>query len=198
MQTAGGRALTPAQGTLLRVRRSSKLTLAAIAVTVACFVALAIDLAGPGLQGRITKALAVAAAPLAFALAVRSAVAIWRGPPLAPFPIDYAVLRHGAEAEAIRAAAQLRGALGGAGHAHPARLVLALAAWALAGTAALCVAAGAVSGQGCTDLMVLLGVAVAVRIAFPPRPFWYRERQDGSVVLYPPSVAPHVCARRTA
>lgn len=180
------------------MRRSSKLSAAALSVTVACFAALALDPAGPGSRGEVTRGLALAAAPLSFALAIRSGTGIWRGPALIRFPVEHAVLRCGAEAEQIRAAAQVRGALGGAGHVHPARLVLAVAAWGLAGTVAACAAAGAASPVPCKPMVALTILAVVARISLPARPFWYRERQDGSVVLYPPSAAARVRARRVA
>ena len=178
------------------MRRSSKLSAAALSVTVACFAALALDLVGPGIQGEVTRGLALAAAPLSFALAIRSGTGIWRGPALIRFPVEYAVLRYAAAAEEIRAAAQVRGALGGAGHVYPARLVLAVAAWGLAGTVAVCAAAGAAFPVPCKPTVALTILAVVARIALPARPFWYRERQDGSIVLYPPSAAPHVRTRR--
>ncbi len=192
METVNGRTLTPARGTLLRIQRSPKIATAAITAAVAAFAAtLAID---PlvARAGAVTRGLALLAALLALVMAVRTCAAYWRGPELMHFPVEYAVLCHGAEAAGVRAVAALRGPLGGAGFVHRGRLVLPLFAWL--GVSAV-LAYGAIGGEmlDWRDGLELLVPFVAARVAFPARPFWYREHRDGAVVLYPASVAGRVC-----
>jgi hypothetical protein len=194
VETAGGRALTPARGTLLRVRRSSKFVALALAVTAASFVAFALDLTGHSLSLNLTKALALASAPLAAALAARNAAAYWRGPALVHFPVEYAVLCYGQEAETVRSAAHLRGALGGAGHLHPRRLAFPVIAWLAAATALGYVALGGAGMPGCQRALAVMALALVARVVLPPRAFWYRERRDGSLVVYPAAIRSRVSA----
>jgi hypothetical protein len=195
VETAGGRALTPARGTLLRVRRSSKFASFAVAATTASFVALALGLTGHPAPIALTRALAIASAPLAAALAVRNAAAYWRGPALLHFPVEYAVLCYGQVAEAVRAAAHLRGALGGAGHLHKTRLLFPVVAWLAAAAALGYVALGATGMPGYRRALGVLALTLAARIILPPRAFWYRERRDGSLVVYPASIRARVSER---
>lgn len=195
METAGGRALTPARGTLLRVRRSSKFAVLAVAATTSSFAALALGLTGHAVPVAVTRALAIASAPLATALAVRDAAAYWRGPTLMHFPVEYAVLCYGQVAEAVRASAHLRGALGGAGHLHTRRLVFPVVGWLAAAIALGYEALGAAAMPGYRWALAVAALALAARILLPPRAFWYRERRDGSLVVYPASIRARVSAR---
>lgn len=195
METGTDRALTPARGTLLRVQRSSKLAAGAHIVTAMGIGAVALQLAGRPVSASLTRGIALAALPIAIAMAIRTASAIWRGPALMHFPVEYAVLCRASDAADVRAAASLRGPLGGAGHVHRARLVVPAAAWLLAAVVLGFVAAGAAERPECRQALLWMGVAVAVRALFPPRAFWYREHRDGSVVLYPASVTEHVTLR---
>jgi hypothetical protein len=195
VETAGGRALTPARGTLLRVRRSSKFAVVAVAATTSSFVALALGLTGHPAPVAVARALAIASAPLAAALAVRNAAAYWRGPALIHFPVEYAVLCYGDVADAVRSAAHLRGALGGAGHLHKGRLLFPVVGWLAAAAALGYVALGATAMPGYPRALGVLAVALAGRILFPPRAFWYRERRDGSLVVYPASIRARVSVR---
>jgi hypothetical protein len=195
VETGTGRALTPARGTLLRVRRSSKLAAGALVVTAVGIGAVSLQLAGRPVSASLTRGIALAALPVAIAMAIRTASAIWRGPALMHFPVEYAVLCRASEAADVRAAACLRGPLGGAGHVHRGRLVVPVVGWLLAAVVLGFVAAGAAERPECRQALVWMGVAVAARALFPARPFWYRERRDGSVVLYPASVTAHVSLR---
>jgi hypothetical protein len=195
VETAGGRALTPARGTLLRVRRSSKLTALTLAVTASSFLALALDFVGHPAPLGVSRMLALASAPLALALAIRNAAAYWRGPALLHFPVEYAVLCYGQVAETVRASAHLRGALGGAGHLHRARLVFPMIAWLAAATVMGYVALGGAGMPGCRTALAFFAAGLVLRIALPPRAFWYRERRDGSLVVYPASIRARVSAR---
>lgn len=194
MHTGNGQALTPARGTLLRVRRGSKVTALAVAATMAAFAVSAIDVAGAA-PSLLTRALAAAAVPLALAMAIRTAAAIWRGPELVHFPVEYATLCRGADAADVRAVARVRGSLGGAGHVHRARLVLPTVAWLIAAAVLGLVTTERTHGQEWRIGLELLAAAVAARALFPARPFWYREHRDGAIVIYPASVTVHVCIR---
>lgn len=129
-------------------------------------------------------AVAVAALGLAIVAAARSTAAVWRGPALRTFPHDEAVVCAPREAVAVRAAAQLRGSLGGAGHVHRGRLGLATVAWLAAAACAAAVLVDAAHelaplGAGAT---VVLG---AVARLLPARPFYYREAMGGWIVVHP-------------
>ncbi len=195
VETAGGRALTPARGTLLRVRRSSKLAALTLVVTASSFVALALDLLGYPAPPAVNRVLAVASVPLALALAIRNAAAYWRGPALLHFPVEYAVLCYGPVAETVRTSAHLRGALGGAGHLHRTRLVFPVIAWLAAATVMGYAALGGAGTPGCRTALAVLALGLVGRFALPPRAFWYRERRDGSLVVYPASIRARVSAR---
>jgi hypothetical protein len=194
LDTGNGQALTPARGTLLRVRRGSKIAALATGATLAAFAVSAIDVSGAA-PSLLTRALAVAAVPLALAMAIRAAAAIWRGPELLPFPVEYATLCRGADAAEVRAVARVRGALGGAGHVHRERLVFPAAAWLVAAGVLGLVAASATQGPEWRLGLELLALGLAARALFPARPFWYREHRDGAVVVYPASVTAYVCLR---
>lgn len=195
METAGGRALTPARGTLLRVRRSSKLSALALAATGLSLILVGADFAGYPIPENVTRDLALVSAPLAAVLAIRTAAAYWRGPTLLHFPVEYALLCHGGEAEAIRGSANIRGALGGAGHLHRGRLVFPVVAWLAAAVVLAHVALGAADRQEFRRALTIWAFALVARAVLPPRPFWYRERRDGSIVVYPASIRARVDAR---
>lgn len=132
-------------------------------------------------QPAVATASAIAAA-LAVAAAVRTASWAWRGPPLPPFPTEDVARCAPAEADAVRAAAQLRGTMGGAGHVHRARLAFPAVAWALA-------AASALAGPGPVDAapwVAVMGGSAAAAVLFPARAFFYREASGGRVVVHPP------------
>jgi hypothetical protein len=190
VDTAGGRALTPARGTFLRVRRSSKLSATALAAAALGLTLLALDIAGYPAPTAVTKALVLAATPLAAILSVRTVVGFWRGPTLMHFPVEYAALCTGSEAQAVRTAANVRGPLGGAGHVHPIRVIFPFLGWLATAVVLGCAAAGAT--RECREALLVLVLALAARTIFPPRSFWYRERRDGSLVVYPASVRPYV------
>jgi hypothetical protein len=129
---------------------------------------------------------AAVAAPIALAAGVQRIVYLWRGPPIVSFSRIEAVRCSAAEAEAIRAAAQLRGTLGGAGHLHRSRLVLhalaSLAAGSLAGFALLSPKSDA---GGTWSFAVVAGTGV-LAVLLPARPFYYREATNGDVLVSPP------------
>ena len=128
-------------------------------------------------------AAAVVAAGLALAAAARTASWAWRGPALVRFPTDDVAVCGAREADAVRAAARIRGTLGGAGHVHRGRLALPVISWALAAAAAL---AGPEVGDA-APWMALLGASASASLLLPPGTFYYREATGGRVVLHPAS-----------
>jgi hypothetical protein len=136
------------------------------------------------------------AAPTVLAEAARALLAIRRGPRLVEFEWSDAVMCAPQDAKVVRAAAQLRGTMGGAGHLHPRRLVLAAAAWALAAASGL---------EAIADDRLVLGawppvltlVAALLAFMFPARAFYYREVTGGAVVTSPPTAAGYLLARRS-
>ncbi len=143
----------------------------------------ALSAAGSPVAPPLVGASAAVALLLALAAAGRTLSSAWRGPSLVQFARDAAVECDPAESSEVRAAAQLRGTLGGAGHVHPRRLAFPAAAWFAAATLAGC-------ALGCPELgpgwpATLLVVALVAVAAFPAIPFWYREAHGGIVLLYP-------------
>jgi hypothetical protein len=123
------------------------------------------------------------AVAVSLGLAGRSVARIWRGPPLVGFPKEGAAPCDPVEAEAIRAAAQVRGTLGGAGHVKRARLLFPALAWA----AAAAFAAGFVD-PGAEARLWALAVLVPFAVlsaSLRASPFHYREAMEGWLVVYP-------------
>jgi hypothetical protein len=150
---------------------------------VALQVLAAIRHAGAGLPTTSLAAAGAVTAGLALAAAVRTAAWGWRGPPIVALPKDEVAVCDPTDADAIRARAQLRGTMGGAGHVHPGRLALPALAWAS-------VAASAISWQEpirAAPWIALLGACMAAAFLFPAKAFMYREATGGRVVLHPPS-----------
>ncbi|HET8542438.1 MAG TPA: hypothetical protein VFL83_21370 [Anaeromyxobacter sp.] len=165
------------------MRRISGIGAVAGGAWVALQALSAIRDAGAGIPSSSLAAAGVVAAALAGLAALRTASWAWRGPVIVPLPEDDVVVCCPPEAEAIRAAAQLRGTMGGAGHVHPGRLVLPAAAWASAAAAAL---AGPELLDAAPWIAVLAASATAA-LALPARAFFYREATGGRVVLHPAS-----------
>lgn len=161
------------------------LTLVAPSGAVWCgFGALAIARAAGAAvpRGAVSIAAALAVA-VSIGLAGRSLARIWRGPPLIGFPKEGATPCDPVEAEAIRAAAQVRGTLGGAGHVNRTRLLFPALAWAAAAAfAAGFVAPGAEARLW--PLAVLVPFAV-LSVYLRPSPFHYREAMEGWLVVHP-------------
>ncbi len=165
------------------MRRLSGIGVAASGSWVALQLASTLRSAGAAIPSSTLGAASAVAAVLALAAALRTASWAWRGPLLLPFPQDDVAVCAPAQAEAVRAAAQLRGTMGGAGHVHRIRLALPVLAWASAGAVAL-------AGPGLLDAppwTMLLGVSTTATVLFPARAFFYREATGGGVVLHPAS-----------
>ncbi len=135
-------------------------------------------------------ALGTAAAVLAATVAVRNLAYVRRGPLILAFQRREGMLCDARESAAIRAAAQLRGTMGGAGHLSPHRLALSAAAWAAAALQALMFV---VPEHGPTTFLPLAWVVASggLAVRFPAVPFYYREAAGGCVVAFPADV----CAR---
>ena len=143
-------------------------------------------------------ACAVFAGPVALVATLRAIAAAWLGPPVVAFSREEAALCRPAEAIAIRAAAQLRGTMGGAGHLYRRRLLFPAAAWA----AALACAVEAIGAPG-LDIarpwpFVIAAVAPLVTWMFPARPYWYREVTGGGIVVSPPEIPAFFAAHGVA
>ncbi len=157
--------------------------------TIAACVALAAVEAARllGIEVPRTAAMLTASgtAVLAMTVAVRHVAFVWRGPVIVSFRRRDGMLCDANEAAVVRAAAQLRGTMGGAGHVHPHRLMLTAGAWAAASVQALVLVG---PDRGLTRFVPLTAVIVAGALAaqFPAVPFYYREAAGGCVVAFPP------------
>lgn len=172
--------------------RSAKLTAASIGAWGALGVLHLARVAGAAVPAIAQPLLAGAAAALATIAACCSLAAMWRGPELVAFPRGAAAACDPERAELVRAAARIRGTMGGGGHLHPARLLLATVAWGLAAAAAASVGVAARGGREPGSfldvpppLLVATGAAFALAAALPPRSFVYRELSGGGVIVHP-------------
>lgn len=138
-------------------------------------------------------ACATVAAPLALAAAARTLSSAWLGPPIVAFSAADAVLCAPADAASVRAAAQLRGTMGGAGHLHRERLAFPVAAW-LGALAAGLEGIAAPSFVGAWPAALAACAALAAWL-LPARPYWYREVMGGRVVVSPPAAATVLASR---
>ncbi len=163
------------------------------------FTAIAVGLCGALVAIQAAEALGVrvprtlvllaasAAAVVSATVAVRHIAFIWRGPMIIGFRRPEGRLCDSWEATTIRAAAQLRGTLGGAGHLYPRRLVLSSIAWgAASGT---CIAL-VLPEHGAAPVVpvAILVISGGLAMMFPAEPFYYRETAGGCVVAFPVEV----------
>jgi hypothetical protein len=110
---------------------------------------------------------------------------VWRGPELVGFRRRDAVLCDVAESAAIRAAAQLRGTTGGAGHVYRLRLAFPAIAWAAVAAQSAGFLRSDLGPPENWPLAVVLPAAL-LALLFPARSFWYREVTGGCVIVHPP------------
>jgi hypothetical protein len=158
-------------------------TLASSAMLLALLGTRLVGVPVPALAVWLCAALSL---PLTTASAIQQLVYAWRGPPILTFSRVEAVRCAGAEADAIRAAAQLRGTLGGAGHIHRSRLLLhAAACLAVAALAIFSLATAGTVTPGAWLLAVVAGTGLGAML-LPARPFFYREAMHGEVLVSPP------------
>lgn len=148
-----------------------------------------VHVAGGELPSGVELLGAVVAAPIALTGGIQAIAAIWRGPVIVPFSRLDAVPCTAGEASFVRASAQLRGTMGGAGHLYRHRLVLPALAW----LGAASVGAGGLSERlehlVCPWVLVLALASAFLALLFPARPFFYRETSDGGALASPPSAA---------
>ena len=171
----------------MRLRRSTRLTAGAVGAWVALGVSLIAGEAAAPVPPRAAQLLAAAALALSLAEAIRTALAAWRGPVITSFPRRDAVLCDPPGADAIRAGAQLRGTMGGAGHVHPARLAFPTIAWSAASAVASAVLRDSSLRSASPWTLAILAGAVAATVLVPARPFFYREVTGGRVLVFPPA-----------
>ena len=130
----------------------------------------------------------LAAGSIALVAFAATIVSAWRGPPLVAFSAEEARMCDGEDAEPVRAYAQVRGLIGGAGHVHPPRLALPAIAWVAAlvtGLKPFLSPALEIAGPFPFALASLSAVATWL---FPSRPYWYREVTGGGALVFPPEV----------
>ncbi|HEX9049105.1 MAG TPA: hypothetical protein VF841_01075 [Anaeromyxobacter sp.] len=166
------------------MRRPSGVEVVASGVWLVVQLMTALRGAGAGIPPPALAAVSDVAAALALAAAIHVTSWAWRGPHLAAFPRQDLVVCAPPEAAAVRAAAQLRGTMGGAGHVYRLRLALPAAAWTSAAAVAL---AGPGLLEAAPPWVMLLGMSATASILFPAKPFFYRETTSGRVVLHPAS-----------
>lgn len=170
----------------MRLRQTTRLGAGAASAWTALVVSLLVGMAGGPAAPRAIQLLASIALVVSGAQAMRTALGAWRGPVIASFPRRDAVFCEPQCAETVRAGAQLRGTMGGAGHVHPERLVFPATAWAAAAlVAAALLRDPSLHAASPWTLAVLAGATVAARLA-PARPFFYREVTGGRVLVFPP------------
>jgi hypothetical protein len=132
---------------------------------------------------------ALVGAPIAIAGGVQALAAIWRGPTIVPFSRADAVPCSASEAAFVRARAQLRGLIGGAGHLHPPRLVLPALAWLAGGAIGVCALSPPLEAALGAWPVAISVVAALAAILFPSRAYFYRDTTGGGAILSPPSSA---------
>jgi len=160
---------------------------AVVAWTALAFVALVHAVGGE--PGPVGVAFVLLAQPLAVAAALRAAASYWRGPDLISFTRGDSETCTPAEAEYVRAHAQLRGTMGGAGYLYRHRLVLPVVAWLSAA-----MAGATVISEGIDEVVGAWPVALTTTVAFvafllPSRPYYYRDTTGGGAIVCPPPAA---------
>lgn len=133
--------------------------------------------------------LAVTAGPIALAGGLLAVAAIWRGPVIVEFSREDAHAISAPEAAYVRAASQLRGMIGGAGHLYPNRLLLPAASWGAAAFIAAGVLWPGLGGSAGVWPVALALVTALLTIVFPARAYFYRDTTGGGALLSPPSAA---------
>lgn len=170
-------------------------SLSAAAKAAAWIVLIGIGVAGGEAAPRPWELAAVAiAAPVALFAFVGTVLSIWRGPPVVEFAPEDGVRCGEQESEPVRAYAQLRGTIGGAGHVHPARLAFPAISWAAAIVAGVYGISPALAEVSPTPVVLAVAAAVGAWV-FPSRPYWYREVMGGGALVTPPEAVRELAAR---
>lgn len=127
---------------------------------------------------------AVVSLALAAAVSAINVAFVWRGPDIISFSRRDAVLCDVAEAAAVRAAAQLRGTMGGAGHVYRFRLAFPAVMWAAVAAHSAALLMGS-SGRLALWPLAVAFPAALLTVLLPARSFWYREVTGGCVLVHP-------------
>ena len=109
---------------------STGTALAAVAAWLALATVGGLSARGVAVPLPAAAACSLLAGPVALAGLIEAVTSFWRGPAIVPFARDEAVSCTTAEATFVRAAARLRGTMGGAGHLTPAASPSRPFAWA--------------------------------------------------------------------
>ncbi len=172
-------------GGALLPRGTTRLTAATFGAWIVLLALVGARAAGAPLPPGAVVAGAAIALATAVAVAFQTMTHAWRGPVVVDFRREEAVLCGPAEAEVVRAAALLRGTMGGAGYADRARLAFpAIASVAAAFGAGAAVADPALGSVPAWPFAVV-ALSVGAAALFPARPFYYREANGGSLLLHP-------------
>lgn len=170
-------------------------SLSAAAKAAAWIVLIGIGTTEGGATPRTWAFVAVGVAGSVALLAfVGTVVSIWRGPPVVEFAPEDGVRCDEQQSEPVRAYAQLRGTIGGAGHVHPARLAFPAISWAAALVAGLHGISPALAEVSPSPVVLAVAAAVGAWV-FPARPYWYREVMGGGALVTPPDAVPELTAR---
>lgn len=132
---------------------------------------------------------ALVAAPVALAGGAQAVAAVWRGPTIVAFGRADAVPCSPSEAAFVRAHAQLRGTMGGAGHLYRPRLAWPALAWFGGAAIGPCALSGSVGRAVVAWPVGVALVAGLVAILFPARAYFYRDTTGGGALVSPPSAA---------
>lgn len=140
---------------------------------------------GAPLPSEAVVAVAVVALATAVAVACRTVAHAWRGPVVVDFRREEAVMCGPAEAEVVRAAALLRGTMGGAGYVCRARVAFPAIASAVAAFIAGSALGDPTLGSVPAWPFAVLALSAGAAAAFPARPFYYREGNGGFLLVHP-------------
>lgn len=177
---------------------STGTALAAVAAWLALATVGGLSALGVAVPLPAAAACALLAGPVALAGLIEAVTSFWRGPAIVAFPPHEAVSCTTAEATFVRAAARLRGTMGGAGHLHPRRIAFPAVAWGAAtivGAEALVAPVHRFAGPW--PLLLTITAACAAFL-FPARPYFYRETTGGGAIVSPPPEALWLKARAAA
>lgn len=182
----------------MQLRTGSKITAGAAASWLALGAVVSARLLVAAVPARLVAALAGASLVASAAAALLTFAAVWRGPVIVSFRRREAVLCDPIDADAVRAGAQLRGTMGGAGHVHPGRLALPSLAWAAAALLAARIAADpSLATVPAWPAIAALATALAAAL-LPARSFFYREVIGGCVLVHPPGACIRLLDSRAA
>lgn len=173
-------------------RGTTKLTAATFGAWFVLLGLVGARAVGAPLPPEAVVAGAAIALATAVAVAVQTVTQAWRGPVVVDFRREEAVLCGPAEAAVVRAAALLRGTMGGAGYVCRTRIAFP----AIASVAAAVIAGSALLDPTHTAVpvwpFVVLALSAGASAVLPARPFYYREANGGALLLHPADAWVHL------